>query len=253
MAYQPFSLANKTLLITGASSGIGRQTAINCSFMGAQLILLGRNEDALTTTLESCDAPASHRYGLVDLGEENFASNLDEILGGEKLNGFVHAAGISPILPLRSLSEKRFKENMQINLNAGIQLARLITKKAYIPDSGQSLVFIASVMASVGEPARVLYGATKGGLIAAVKSMAVELAPKNIRVNGISPGVVETPMAQKSNNYRDESTINEVKDKHPLGLGETADVADACVYLLSDAAKWVTGTNLVVDGGYTAQ
>ncbi len=108
-------------------------------------------------------------------------------------------------------------------------------------------------MGMVGESGKTLYSLTKGALISGVRSMALELAPKKIRVNTVSPGVVETPMSSKAVYSQNEESLNRIKDLHPLGLGNSVDVANACIYLLSDAAKWVTGTNLIVDGGYTAR
>ena len=253
MSDSPFTLSGKQILITGASSGIGRQTAITSSLMGARLILLGRDESKLRDTLKHCHQPEDHTCFSIDLREEGFDKQVKSHLGESKIDGLVHSAGVSPTLPLRSLNDQRIRETLQVNVNAGLQLAKLLTKKAHLPESGQSLVFIASVMAMVGEPGRVLYGLTKGGLVAAAKSMAMELAPKNIRVNTISPGVVETPMSQESQYRNDEKALQQIKSAHPLGLGEPEDVANACLYLLSDASKWVTGTNLVVDGGYTAK
>jgi NAD(P)-dependent dehydrogenase (short-subunit alcohol dehydrogenase family) len=112
---------------------------------------------------------------------------------------------------------------------------------------------MASVMGMVGEAGKTLYGMTRGALIAAAKSMALEFAPREVRVNSISPGVVETPLSQNSYYSKDEKLLEQVKNQHPLGLGKPGDVANACVYLLSDASRWVTGSNLTIDGGYTAR
>ena len=117
---------------------------------------------------------------------------------------------------------------------------------------GGSIIFISSVMGMVGETGKVLYGMTKGALIAGTKSLALELARKKIRVNCISPGVVVSPMSENAIYSKDEKSLQRIKDLHPLGLGEAEDVANSCIFLLSDAGKWISGTNLVVDGGYTA-
>ena len=138
-------------------------------------------------------------------------------------------------------------------MGAANNLAWVLTKPAHMAEEGGSLVFITSVMATVGESGKSLYALTKGAVLAAAKSLAIELAPKNIRVNCVSPGVVVSPMSQKSFYSQGEETLNHIKSLHPLGLGTPEDVAAACVYLLSDAARWVTGSNLVVDGGYSAR
>lgn len=119
--------------------------------------------------------------------------------------------------------------------------------------NGASIVFIASVMSHVGEVGKTLYAMTKGALVSSAKSMAIELAPRNIRVNTLSPGVVKTPMSSKSAYSQNNESLSKIISKHPLGLGEANDIANACVYLLSEASKWTTGTNLIIDGGYTAK
>jgi len=131
-----------------------------------------------------------------------------------------------------------------------MNLTRLTVKQSNISGEYASIIFISSVMGMAGETGKSLYSMTKGALIAGVRSLAIELAPRNIRVNCISPGVVESPMSKNAVYSRNEDALNKIKAFHPLGLGQPEDVANACIYLLSDAAKWVTGTNLIVDGGY---
>lgn len=250
----PFSLADKHILVTGASSGIGQQTAITASQLGASLHLVGRNTERLTATQQACDQPNLHELLSCDLATGEGMNNLKSWLQAkQQLDGVVHAAGLSPTVPLRALSAAKIREILQVNLEAGLQLAQLVTKKNLIPETGQSLVFISSVMASTGEAGKLLYGASKGGLEAAVKSIAIELAPKNIRANCVAPGVVQSPMSESSPYQQDQEALQAVRDAHPLGLGSPTDVANACAYLLSDAAQWVTGTSLSIDGGYKAK
>ena len=139
-----------------------------------------------------------------------------------------------------------------MNVIAGIELARTIIKKKYISSVGASLVYIASVMGINGQPGKTAYSASKGALIAAVRSMALELAPNNIRVNAVSPGVVDTPMSQKLFSEIPQAAQQAVISMHPLGIGRPDDIAQACLFLLSDASRWITGTNLIIDGGYSA-
>jgi len=141
----------------------------------------------------------------------------------------------------------------RVNVIGAVNLTRNALKLAHFSVNGGSIVFISSVMGVTGESGKALYSMTKGALISAVRSMAVELATRRIRVNAISPGVVDTPMSKHAVYSKDESSINRIKSLHPLGLGQSADVANASLFLISDAARWITGTNLIVDGGYSTK
>ncbi|MEN8194586.1 MAG: SDR family oxidoreductase [Bacteroidota bacterium] len=256
MNQSPFNLNNKTFLVTGASSGIGRETAIVLSKFGANIILLARNLDRLEETKSRLINTSKHVVISADLSD---FEKLDEIItkikdSSDKINGVVHCAGISSTLVLRSIKYEKLQDHFNINVNAGILLTKLLLSKKYaLFDEGGSIVFISSVMGLVGEAGKTAYSMTKGALIAGSKSLAIELAPKKIRVNTISPGVVITPMSSSSFYSKDEERLEKIKSLHPLGLGDVEDIANSCVYLLSDASKWVTGTNLIVDGGYTAK
>ena len=250
----PFSLNDKTIIVTGASSGIGRQCAINCSQLGAKLILMGRNTERLKETLTSLDDENKHLMYPLDLLDYD---KLEEVLNAiasklGNIDGVINCAGISATLPFRRVTPEKMELFFQNNVTMGFNLCRLLTQKKLMAKNGGSIIFISSVMGMVGETGKVLYGMTKGALIAGTKSLAIELARKNIRVNCISPGVVESPMSDKAIYSRDEASLNRIKNMHPLGLGKDEDVANACVFLLSDGSGWITGTNLIVDGGYTA-
>ncbi len=250
-----FSLQNKTILITGASSGIGRACAIMCSQMGATVIGFGRDKIRLKETQAMLFQPEKHLMVLVDLVDhKELEDTMKEVVEQKgKIDGFIHCAGISTTLPLRMIKPNKLESFFQTNVISAINLARLLTKPANVPESGSSIIFITSVMATVGESGKSLYGMTKGALVAAAKSLAIELAQKKIRVNCVSPGVVETPMSAASPYSKSSDALDHIRSLHPLGLGKPEDVAAACVYLLSDAARWVTGSNLMVDGGYTAR
>jgi NAD(P)-dependent dehydrogenase (short-subunit alcohol dehydrogenase family) len=251
----PFLLTDRHILITGASSGIGRQCAITCSQLGARVSLLGRNAGRLQETLQGMENPEAHRIFAVDLLDYDQVENTVKTSVAElgKFHGLVNSAGISTILPLKSVSVKKMEAYVQANVYTAYQLSRMVTKSAFFAEEGGSLVFIASVMAEVGEVGRSLYGLTKGALVAASKSLSVELAKRHIRVNCLSPGVVVTPMSARSVYQQDKAALQKVVDMHPLGLGKPEDVAAACAFLLSDAARWITGVNLPVDGGYMAR
>lgn len=249
-----FSLSNKTILITGASSGIGRSCAVQCSKMGASLLLMGRNVDELNRTVSELQPGTK-----VEMIVADFSKMVDlELLIAEKIvtigkiAGFIHCAGVEKTLPLKKQTSEVFQSIFDINVLAGFELAKIISLKKYKAEKA-SFVFIASVAGMVGESGKTIYSASKGAVISGARSMSMELARSDIRVNSISPAMVKTPILEKMfDGIGEEATQNIIK-KHPLGIGEPEDVANACVFLLSDAAKWITGTNLVVDGGYTAQ
>lgn len=250
-----FSLQNKTILITGASSGIGRQCAISCEQKGAALILLGRDQERLIETMSLLNNKARHVTCSMDLCEyDTVETRMEEIIQKTgKINGLIHSAGISTTLPFKMMNPEKLEYFFQTNVFAAMNLTRFALKRTCISDEDGSVVFISSVMGLVGETGKSLYSMTKGALIAAVRSLSLEYGPRRIRFNCISPGVVETPMSKKSVYSQDEDTLSRIKSLHPLGIGQPDDIANACIYLLSDASKWVTGTNLIVDGGYTAR
>lgn len=253
MTTPPFQLSGQTIIITGASSGIGRQCAISCSQQGANLVLMGRRIEALAETAALCRATTI----LTLVADMEDAAALEEAVMEAvktigRINGVIHCAGISTTLPLRMIRPEKLEQFMRINLIGALELTRLVCKPAHFARGGGSIVFLASVMGVVGEQGKTMYSATKGGLIAAAKSLALELARRQIRVNCVSPGVVVTPMTDAAAYNRDEASLAAVTSLHPLGLGDVKDVANSCVFLLSDAARWITGINLCVDGGYTA-
>lgn len=250
-----FKLDNKNIIITGASSGIGRQCAIAASQLGASVILMARNTEKLQETLSLMNRPELHLICSVDIMDaEKMEAAIKTIMTSVgKMHGLIHCAGISTTLPLRNISPAKMEEYFKTNVYGGINLSRILTKPAYLSEQGASIIFITSVMGVVGEIGKTIYSLTKGALVAGSKSMALELASKKIRVNCISPGVVVTPMSNSAVYTRDESSLEKITNLHPLGLGAPEDISNACMFLVSDAARWITGTNLIVDGGYTAR
>jgi NAD(P)-dependent dehydrogenase (short-subunit alcohol dehydrogenase family) len=251
----PFSLAGKTILITGASSGIGQGIAISCANQAAKLLLLGRDEERLEETLKGCANGQEHTCLSLDLQESsNWTDELNSFLKlHAPIHGFVHAAGISPTISLRGLKMEQLVSAFQLNVFSALQIAQLLTKGGVKAADGMSIVLISSVMSEVGEKGKSLYAMTKAALVAMVKSLALEFAAKNVRFNAISPSVVNTPLSMKSEYRKDEIAMKRLQDQHPLGLGEVEDIANGTIYLLSPASRWVTGTNLIVDGGYLAR
>jgi len=253
--HDPFSLHGKLIVITGASSGIGRACAVLFAERGASLCLLGRDQDRLRETLELTFNSQNHICISVDLTDyvkvAETVRDVNELRG--HVTSIVNCAGISTTLPLNATSEEKIEYFLRTNVAGPLNLTRLFLKQKNFSDKGGSVVFISSVMGIAGEKGKTLYSMTKGALISAVKSMAVELADRRIRVNSVSPGVVDSPMSKSAIYSRDEETLNKIRSLHPLGLGEPSDVANACLFLISDASKWITGTNIIVDGGYLAR
>lgn len=242
----PFSLKRKTILVTGASSGIGRQACISIANMGGFVIATARNEERLNETISMLPGD-NHKIIKAELTDmtaiENLSSNIDEI------NGIVHCAGIVKLIPSKFYTKEDIRRFNEINYEAPILLTSTLLKKRKIAESS-SIIFIASVASHVGIIGNGLYSGTKGALEAITKVLALELASKKIRVNCISPATVKTPLIDGFG-FQKEVELN--IQKHPLGLGNPEDVANCCIFLLSDASRWITGSNLIIDGGYSAQ
>ncbi len=248
MSYNPFSLEGKTVLVTGASSGIGRTTAIECSKMGASVIITARNEERLQATMDSLDTNGgqTHQMVLADLSsEEGVNALVDELphLDGVSLN-----AGIVKTLPVKFINKDDLTEVLNVNMLGPILLAQRLLKKKKIT-RGSSVVFTSSIggvmISTVGNT---MYGVSKGGLNAFMKGMALEMASIGIRSNSVNPGFVATNIL--SAGTISEEDLKKNVSAYPLGrFGKPEDIAHAIIYLLSDASSWVTGHTLVVDGG----
>ena len=247
-------LHDKTIVVTGASSGIGRQCALTCARLGARVVLFGRDEVRLAETLEQCGLSSRHLVHSVDLCNHDDVERA--ILASAEqigvVQGIVHAAGISTTRPLATLSADECDRFFRTNVTAPVHLTKILTKRRHFDENGGSIVFISSVMGVVGERGKTIYAMTKGALISGARCIALELASRKIRVNVVSPGVVVTPLSDRAAYSQSESSRERIQALHPLGLGTVDDVANACVFLLSDAAVWITGMNMIVDGGYSA-
>lgn len=255
MNTNPFDLTGKHIVISGASSGIGRQCAISCAEMGATVSILGRNEERLRQTLIDMPEHKKHKMYRVELTDEimvnQTVNNIVENSG--EINGLLNCAGISTTILMKSVNKKKLDEFFENNVYSAFFLTKEVCKPKHFSKKGGSIVFFSSVMGSYGEIGKSLYGMTKGALQAGVKSLACELARKNIRVNAVSPGVVITPINENLPHIADPEKRQQLENMHLLGLGKTEDVANACIFLLSDASRWITGINLFVDGGYSAK
>lgn len=248
----PFSLDGKKILITGASSGLGRQCAIRCSLSGASVIITGRDKERLMETYNDL-LPGNHGFYEADLSDfDSYETSLKEVLKDfGKLDGFVHSAGVELTLPINMMKPIHYQSLFNINVVSGFELSRILVKRKYL-SANASFVFIASVMGILGQPGKIGYCSTKGALVSGVKAMALELIPFKVRVNSILPAVCNTKMTEELLADLTDEARAKIFNAHPMGLGEPDDVALAAVYLLSDASKWITGTGLVIDGGYSA-
>lgn len=243
----PFSLEGKTILITGASSGIGRAAAIECSKMGAKLIISARNPERLQETLSQLEGEG-HQMLLCDLSDSNAINEMVDQL--PEINALVNNAGYTKLLPINFINRDDFKSILDVNTVAPIMLLQRLLKKKKLAKNS-SVVFTSS-MAGLGSSsvANGMYTASKGALSAFIRCAALELAPRGIRVNAVCPAMVNTSIMD-SGSVSDEQLKEDMK-KYPLGrYGEPNDVAYAMIYLLSDASSWVTGTNMIIDGGIT--
>lgn len=246
--YNPFSLTGKTILVTGASSGIGKSTAIECSKMGATVIVTARNEERLTETLNNMEGEG-HKRIIADLSTEDGIKKIIE--ESPSLNGLVLCAGKGNTLPMSFSSTDKFEPIFNINFFAPVELFRLLAKKKLLVRES-SVVMIASI----GGIRRItfgngIYGASKAALNTAMKYCAREYgSSKLIRVNSICPGMVETPLIHSGS--LTEEQLEADRRTYPLQrYGQPIDIAHAAIYLLSDASSWVTGHELIVDGGVT--
>lgn len=242
--YNPFSLKGKTILVTGASSGIGRGIAVTCSKMGATIIINGRNTTKLNETLSQMDGDEN----LVVPGDLTDTPILSSIVGHfPKLDGVVHSAGIGQRIPCKLLSDDLLDEVMDVNFKAPIMLQTELLKQNKL-NKGSSIVFIASMAIWSPSFGNSIYSASKGAIVSFANCLAIELAPKKIRVNCISPAMVWTDLILKDG--LDENQLKEDEKKYPLKrYGTPEDVANLAVYMLSDASSWMTGSNVKISGG----
>ena len=245
--YNPFSLEGKTILVTGASSGIGQATAIECSKLGAKLVITGRDAERLQQTFDQLDGNG-HKQVIAELTSGDDVNRL--VSESPELNGLVLCAGKGILLPLQFCDEEKFIDVFKTNFFSPVELLRLLTKKKKL-QKGSCVVFVSSIGGSgIFATGNAVYGTSKAAVNSVVRFYANELASKKIRVNSVNPGRVNTKLIE-SGKESEEQRLADIA-KYPLKrYGEPVDIAHGIIYLLSDAASWVTGHSLVIDGGIT--
>lgn len=247
---KPYDLTGKRILVTGASSGIGRACAVCAAELGASVVMTGRRADALRETLSMC-VGSGHQIFAGDITSPDFVRELAESAG--KIDGLVHAAGIAPMCPVGMLDKDAVDSVMGVNYYSFLELMKHYSKKKYRGER-LSVVAVSSVSCAAGWAGGAAYCGSKGALSASVRALAMELAPKGIWVNAVCPSNIKTPLYDAgASDMNDEDALKELIKKQPLGLGEPEQVAWPVCFLLSDAASFITGVNLPVDGGYLAQ
>ncbi|MBO5614738.1 MAG: SDR family oxidoreductase [Prevotella sp.] len=246
--YNPFSLDGKIVLITGSSSGIGKRTALECSKLGAKVILTARNEKKLKEALAELEGDG-HQYICADLSNDEDIANLVEQV--PELNGLVCNAGINKLAPISHIKESDLESILKVNTISPAMLIKMLLKKKKLLQ-GSSVVFTASVSGNYTSAiAHASYSISKAGISAYMRVAALELASKKIRCNSVCPGMIDTPFIHKGT-LSEEQLKEDQEKNYPLGrYGKPEDIAYGIAYLLSDAASWVTGVALQIDGGFT--
>jgi len=246
MGKTPFSLEGKTILVTGASSGIGKQIAIECSRMGATVIATARNQEKLLQTLGELKSGLAHQMILADLTIQSDIESL--VTTCPELNGIALCSGMGLTLPMQFATRDKMDDVFNTNFFAPFELLRLLYKKKKIQKQGAVVVLSSLGGTQIFSGSNGIYGASKAALSSAMMFCAKEFACRKVRVNCICPGMVDTPLIHRGTVSDDQLKENE--KLYPLGrYGQPEDIAYAAIYLLSDAASWVTGQSLVLDGG----
>lgn len=244
------NLSGKKIVIAGASSGIGRRTAIALSREGAKVVLLARREEKLQEVLGELDG-SGHSYYATDLSELDAIADLFRQIYDQhgKMDGMVYAAGIGNNIPLMQIKSDMLKRMFDINFFGFVECVRQICRRGRFND-GMRIVGISSIASFIGEKSHIAYASSKGAMNTAIKGMAHELAGKGICINAVAPGWVDTEMYREAEGAAID--LDSSWDRQYMGLIKEEDVASAICFLLSPAAHYITGVILPVDGGYTS-
>jgi NAD(P)-dependent dehydrogenase (short-subunit alcohol dehydrogenase family) len=241
-----FDLKGKTVLVTGASSGLGRQTAITASEYGAKVIVTGRDAGRLEETCRSLQGEG-HLQILADLTVQ---ADIDKLVAElPEINGLVHSTGISELSPARFINAEVISRTFSISFEASVLLTAGILAKKKLAKGNSSIVFISSISTRYPFVGGAMYISAKAALEAYARVLALEMAPRGTRVNCVAPAFVRTPMLEETAENFSREVVDKIEERQLLGLGDPEDVANTIVFYLSDASKWVTATNLILGGG----
>lgn len=254
MTINPMSLSGKNIIVTGASSGIGLATSHLICTLGGNVAMVSRNKEKLSVAQREMPEGSSKAFSF-DLRNTDKIPDLVSLIRTEvgPIGGLVHCAGDFAVSPLRSFDSKEYRDLYDLHVTAFFMLSKAVCTKKNVDPTGASIVAVSSVTAISGLEGSSTYSSVKGALVSAVRSLAAEYATKKIRFNCVCPGWVNTPMLDRIKAlYPDlESFDLAITKRHLLGLGQPEDVSNSICFLLSDAARWITGTSVVLDGGYS--
>ncbi len=246
----PMDLTGKRILVVGATGGIGRETAVQLSRLGAELAITGRNPEKLQETYEMLEGDG-HRQYVIDLNDVDALEGIVKNIVAEcgPFNGYAHCAGVANMRPFKMTKKENIIEMMNPNFFSFLEIVRCITKKNCFEDEG-SIVAVSSIASVQGKQSKVSYSASKAALDGAIRCLVCDLRKKKIRVNSVMPCWVNTVMYQKYiDRFPDTFEVAEIKEKQYMGVTEPVEVANTIAFLLSDAAKTITGTSILIDGG----
>jgi len=245
------ALKDRIYLVTGGSSGIGATSALLLSSLGAKVILVGRDGEKLECVASSL-VPSSAHTIQIDLAIPGALLDSVKSLPDEwlPLHGAFHSAGSEFVRPVRLTKSADFDRLMATSARAALDLGKVASSKALMHEGG-ALIYMSSVAAITGTTGLALYSATKASIEGMVRSLAIELAPRRIRVNSVTSGAIQTPMHDRLTGSLSKEAVKDYERRHPLGFGQPSDISQLVVFLLSDAGRWITGSSIVVDGGYS--
>jgi NAD(P)-dependent dehydrogenase (short-subunit alcohol dehydrogenase family) len=240
---------DKNFIITGASSGLGKEVSLSLDSLGANLVLLGRNKTSLLRTKNLMKN--NHKYIVCDFSKLNDTKKkIKEMFKDKKFHGLIHGAGNYMLSPLQLISEKEIADSVNTNLISPLLITKEFCKRNNY-NNNASIIFVSSIAGIIGSSSLSIYSMTKSGQIGLARSLAVEMASKKIRVNSISPGLINSRISEVLRSNISSDSFENIKKKHLLGIGKYSDIVSSLLFLLSDKSNWITGSNMIVDGGYS--